>query len=441
MKTQLLKKLLFVFALFAATTMSAQSYTFDTDLQGWAQGFAVSTGVNNGTVSYAPSGGQSSGALKLDRLSNNANLRCPAPIDGTTKKFIKIIYRNETLGTTFRIQGTSATGALGQVLYSIPAGTGVGSGEWSTAYIDMSAAANWSASVTQLDILVRVGYVTGEAGSVFIDSIEFLDSIPPTEYSEFLQNPNFEDPTGVGFYTGTGATRSITTVAPQAGSQCMKATFTAAQTAIFWNFSNYRKAYTPGFLTGQTATVTMWVRTNRTTAAQITLKVKTTDATSTATTNQPLPVNVLTTNFTGGWEQLTFPVPLLDTNIEGLTLFFGVNWNDPNATPNNSAYNAASGDLFYFDTMAAVISATPLSTNQNTLAGVSIYPNPASDVVNVNSPNGGVISVYNTLGAKVLTEKATSNTHQLNVSGLTKGLYFFELVSEGKTSVTKFVKK
>jgi hypothetical protein len=82
-----------------------------------------------------------------------------------------------------------------------------------------------------------------------------------------------------------------------------------------------------------------------------------------------------------------------------------------------------------------------LSVKGNTLEGVSVYPKPADDVVNVNTVNGGVVSVYNTLGAQVLTEKATAASHQLNVSGLSAGVYLLELTSEGKSAITKLVIK
>lgn len=152
MKTHLLKKLIFVFALFAATTMSAQLYTFDGGLEGWADGFTPAT---NGPVVYAPTGGETgTGALKLTRLSNNANFGyntgTSAGIDGTTKKYIKIRYRNETLATQFRVQGnvSAGNGVLTQSIFSIIAGTGaVGSGVWTTSYLDMSTNASWTGDI------------------------------------------------------------------------------------------------------------------------------------------------------------------------------------------------------------------------------------------------------------------------------------------------------
>jgi hypothetical protein len=76
---------------------------------------------------------------------------------------------------------------------------------------------------------------------------------------------------------------------------------------------------------------------------------------------------------------------------------------------------------------------------------VNIFPNPAKDFVNVNffAANAGVISIelYNALGQRVSLEQlgfrsAGSNTHQISVSGMSKGVYFVK-INNGENSIIR----
>ena len=70
-----------------------------------------------------------------------------------------------------------------------------------------------------------------------------------------------------------------------------------------------------------------------------------------------------------------------------------------------------------------------------------IYPNPVSDKLYISSDNtvAESTSIYSLTGKKIL--EAVNETNSINVSALSKGMYFLELTSsEGKT-VKKFIKK
>lgn len=73
---------------------------------------------------------------------------------------------------------------------------------------------------------------------------------------------------------------------------------------------------------------------------------------------------------------------------------------------------------------------------------VSVYPNPATDVMNIKMNNGETaqsISVTNLTGQNVMTSKATNS---INVSFLPAGVYVVKVVdSKGVTHMTKVVKK
>jgi photosystem II stability/assembly factor-like uncharacterized protein len=72
---------------------------------------------------------------------------------------------------------------------------------------------------------------------------------------------------------------------------------------------------------------------------------------------------------------------------------------------------------------------------------VSMYPNPASDHVNISFPEGnfkGTIHLYDQLGKEVLIEKLSDESNEIRVSlnGVTTGLYFLKFES-GNSKVTK----
>lgn len=80
---------------------------------------------------------------------------------------------------------------------------------------------------------------------------------------------------------------------------------------------------------------------------------------------------------------------------------------------------------------------TTLSNNEFELNGVSIYPNPTNTgFVTINSNNTETINVavFDILGKQVLESNLVNN--QLNVSGLSNGIYIMKL-TQGNASVTK----
>lgn len=83
-----------------------------------------------------------------------------------------------------------------------------------------------------------------------------------------------------------------------------------------------------------------------------------------------------------------------------------------------------------------------LATNQNAIAGLSVYPNP---VVNGNlyitSDNAApkAVAIYDVLGKVVV--RATVDGQPINVSGLNSGVYIVKITEEGKTATRKLVIK
>lgn len=86
-----------------------------------------------------------------------------------------------------------------------------------------------------------------------------------------------------------------------------------------------------------------------------------------------------------------------------------------------------------------------LGTAQNTLlSGISVYPNPATDVLNISVPGGALIDSYsiaNSLGQTIAGAKVSSATQlSINTSPLSNGIYFIKLAKGGEVKTIKFVK-
>ena len=77
---------------------------------------------------------------------------------------------------------------------------------------------------------------------------------------------------------------------------------------------------------------------------------------------------------------------------------------------------------------------------------VSLYPNPAKEVVNVqctmyNVQSGGELHLFDVYGKLLQTVPVTGETTQINISGLAAGLYFVRVTTEEGTVTKQFVKR
>src|SRR5690606_23395967 len=82
----------------------------------------------------------------------------------------------------------------------------------------------------------------------------------------------------------------------------------------------------------------------------------------------------------------------------------------------------------------------PLSTPENAIEGLRIYPNPATDVVFVTSNSGAMknVQLFDLSGKKVLDVDTTSS---FQVNALANGIYVMKVTEEGKTSTSKLIVK
>jgi Lamin Tail Domain/Secretion system C-terminal sorting domain len=83
-----------------------------------------------------------------------------------------------------------------------------------------------------------------------------------------------------------------------------------------------------------------------------------------------------------------------------------------------------------------------LSTNQNSISGLKVYPNPITNgklfIVSDSNDTKSVV-VYDVLGKQVLNTTATDQA--VNLSELTSGVYIVKITENGKTATRKLVIK
>ncbi|MBO7570873.1 MAG: T9SS type A sorting domain-containing protein [Bacteroidales bacterium] len=71
---------------------------------------------------------------------------------------------------------------------------------------------------------------------------------------------------------------------------------------------------------------------------------------------------------------------------------------------------------------------------------ISIYPNPAKDIVNVNLPEANTqIDIVNVLGQIVKTVNTTSTNETISLEGMERGMYFFSIKMQDRTITKKVI--
>ncbi len=85
-------------------------------------------------------------------------------------------------------------------------------------------------------------------------------------------------------------------------------------------------------------------------------------------------------------------------------------------------------------------SSLSIADAEGNITEVKLYPNPASNIINIisNQVNIKSVGIYDVLGKQVL---ATTNKKDINVSDLRSGMYIVKIEFENNTSASKrFIK-
>ena len=76
------------------------------------------------------------------------------------------------------------------------------------------------------------------------------------------------------------------------------------------------------------------------------------------------------------------------------------------------------------------------------LSRIAIYPNPASDIIAIETANARVIKIFNSLGKLVYKSTEIRELSTVPITSFSAGVYYVEVITkEGKKLVEKFIKK
>jgi hypothetical protein len=100
----------------------------------------------------------------------------------------------------------------------------------------------------------------------------------------------------------------------------------------------------------------------------------------------------------------------------------------------------STGD-FGFGDSSSFSSNGVLGVNDNNFEGLSIYPNPATSVLNINNAENSTIEVFNILGQVLYTKSDISFEEQIQVSEFVAGTYFVKITNGNAVKTTKFIKR
>ncbi|MCU0350138.1 MAG: T9SS type A sorting domain-containing protein, partial [Flavobacterium sp.] len=83
-----------------------------------------------------------------------------------------------------------------------------------------------------------------------------------------------------------------------------------------------------------------------------------------------------------------------------------------------------------------------LSTNSFDANSFKVYPNPAKNLLNIDSAsNVQSVSVYNVIGQEVLNRTINSTNANLDISSLNTGVYVIRALIDGNVVTSKFIKE
>lgn len=105
--------------------------------------------------------------------------------------------------------------------------------------------------------------------------------------------------------------------------------------------------------------------------------------------------------------------------------------------------NTTSGDIIKTSSATYLANTTGINNNEQVHQQISVFPNPTSEKLNILAPGifdkGSII----TLEGKIVRELSSSELIEksINVSEMSKGIYFVSIVKNNQTLVSKFVKE
>ncbi|MBN2867655.1 MAG: trypsin-like peptidase domain-containing protein [Flavobacteriaceae bacterium] len=103
-----------------------------------------------------------------------------------------------------------------------------------------------------------------------------------------------------------------------------------------------------------------------------------------------------------------------------------------------------TGNFTGVDGVFSFAPAAALSNDEFEIKNFKVYPNPATNTLNINSKSDiEKLTIYDINGRLINNISIKNNTinYQIDINNLSQGMYFLEIESNGRKSVEKFIKK
>ena len=148
----------------------------------------------------------------------------------------------------------------------------------------------------------------------------------------------------------------------------------------------------------------------------------------------------ITTGLTNSSLPLTTAYQLFETDFSAITAVnnnadfrFRIRFYGSNMTVDN-------GNRVTFNNFSAKGVEMPFSVPENTSLSFKLFPNPASEILNINHSYSEVTYNLFSIDGKIIKSGNIEN-QQINISDLQSGIYLLQLNSGGKTETKKIIKK
>ena len=467
-------KITYLLLILPLLTFAQGPWEFNTGsgTEGWgvSQGSGTTAGTLNATataIEYTTLNG-TSGDTSNPKFTNAA-----ANIDATTNNQIEVSVKNGS-GATYLILSATIGGDVTSYNSVITAGD--------TDYKIYRFTYDKTGTITDLSLGFKLsdGLSTTSSGNNYVPKtsstngkVISIDYIKPKNFVTPTQNTFNFDSTAEGFTTLTRATAIYETVSTKGTLKIKCNTAAATNTKVALSLGDFRVEGTNKY-----AHITL--KNNSTnTLFQLNGKVA-----SVVTAFNP--IQTYTTS-DGDYKTYDFDLSTWDDGYQFPELIFGVKdtWlvtgvyaENDQVIASNSTYKNLTGvntanapkadiaattlaatpanwllvgtegalldltgfvyiDSIVFDTTAPTLGTADFGNANNT---ISLYPNPAQEVLNISSSNSITkIEVYDLLGRKVASN---NNASDVNVAALGKGAYIVKLVQENGSVIAKqFIKK
>jgi hypothetical protein len=433
--------LLFIIGL---TTLFSQAqedivYSFDTtgDTEGWANiGETTVVSQSNGTLIV---GGD---------ITNYGGLTSPdLNLNEEDYDFAEIVIKNNTSTTDFQLLNFVSGGLSGGTATKTNF-TVTNDGNFQTFLVAIPASpGDNNGVITNLGVRVKVNLDAGE--SFVFESITIKKADEPT-FNGFVKNPNFDDSDdslGGWSMSGSGGTFSVSNDT-NSGNQAAEFTFENEITtnpAILYN--NFRSAIAPAVNNSQSVTITWDMKYTDNPGDAVVSVIPRWRKNIASGGSGDRTTYGSAKNATADWAEYSFTRTIsndcssLDAPEEGTNCYDTETYDDIEL--GMTVKNGATGVKLLIDNIRTSIQETALGTENNIkdALSISVYPNPATDIITIKTPTKiKGIKAINILGQVTIDQNGPSE--KLNVLSLKSGIYILKIMQENGSIATKrFIKK